>query len=454
MEKEAAKKNKSLKIAIKEGAAAGFAGDLGNSLIVPLATEMGANALHIGILNSLSGISSPLAEIKGDRLMEKYSRKKITTKYIPRQALTWIPIAVLGILYANNIITGYLPWVLIILYSLLTGFGGLAHPAWFSWLGDLVKDKERGKYFAKRNVYIGIAGTAAVLLGGFVLDKFRTVGQVMIGFGILFLVSFLFRMISYYYMKKQYEPPFRIEKKDYFSFWAFLKRYDNYGKFAVYQAFFNFAIMIASPFFAFYMLKELGFENNYFLYMIVTLSNTFFYLIFTPLAGKFSDKYGNLKLMWISNIFFVLSPLAWMFTKSIIAIIFIPQLIAGIANAGLNLSITNYTYDAVSPKKRGLCIAYNNLLTGFGILVGSLLGGFLIKYVSFSWINSFFFVFALAALLRLIVGIVFLPQLTEIKKVSKISIHIPIHMHLINPSRMLRLGHSVSYHINKKGSRR
>lgn len=437
------KKKKSLATSIKEGTAAGMASDLGSSLITPLATEIGANTIHIGFLNAFSGISSPIAMIRGDRLMEKQSRKSILTKFVLCQALMWIPIALLGLLYHKQILTGFLPWVLIILYMALISFGGLAHPAWFSWMGDLVNEKTKGRYFSKRNVITGTAGVIAMLLGGWTLKYFKSIGFVFIGFGILFFFVVVFRLISRSYLKKMYEPKFKLEKKDYFSFWAFLKRYDDFGKFAVYLAFFNFAIMIASPFFGFYMLKSLGYESNYLLYMIVNLAGTAFYLIFTPLIGRFSDKYGNLRLMYISNILFAINPIIWIFVKTPLAIIFIPQVVSGLANAAMTIGITNYTYDGVSPQKRGLCNAYTNLLIGMGTLVGSLIGGYLIRTLQSSTMNSFFIVFAIAGVARLAVGLFFLPQLKEMRKVKKFKIsdiHMHMHHHLSNPLRHLRLG--------------
>jgi len=446
------KRKHSLKTSIKESAFSGMSSDLGSSLITPLATEIGANAVHIGVLNALSGLGSPLAMIHGNKLMEKHSRKSITSKYVLFQALMWIPIALIGFLFYKNILSGYLPWLLIILYSILVGFGGIAHPAWFSWMGDLVFENEKGKYFAKRNVITGTAGAIMMLLGGLILKYFRTAGFVFIGFGILFLVSFAYRFRAYFYLKKMYEPKLRIQKKDYFSFLSFLKRYDDFGKFAVYQAFFNISIMIASPFFAFYMLKNLGFESNYFLYMIVNLASTAFYLLFTPLIGRFSDKYGNLRLMYISNILFAINPLIWIFVKTPLQIIFIPQIVSGLANAALTISITNYTYDGVSPQKRGLCTAYTNLLIGMGVLFGSLIGGFLIKNLHFA-MNSFFIVFIIAAIARFAVAIFFLPQLKEMRKVGKFKlsdIHMHMHFHLTNPLRYLRLGVNPIVH-NKAG---
>jgi MFS family permease len=436
-ESEEQKKQKALKISIEEGTAATFSTDLGNSIITPLATAIGSNALHIGFLSSLAGFFGPIAQIKGDRMMESKSRKKIVIKYAFLQGLMWLPIAIIGLLYWKNIISGFLPWILIILYTILAFLAGTHTPAWFSWMGDLVPAAEKGRYFAKRNVLMGIAGIVALIFGGVVLKYSKSAKILFFGFAALFIVAFIFRIVSIIYLRKQYEPKFRLEKKSYFSFWDFVKRYDNFGKFAVYQAFFNFSIMVASPFFAFYMLKSLNYESNYLIYMAVVLSSTFFYLMFTPLVGKFSDKYGNKRLLWIANILFAINPLLWLFVKTPLMIVFIPQILVGLANAALNISITNYTYDSVSRQKRGLCLAYTNIMIGSGALIGSLLGGLLINILSFSWINSFFFVFILAAVLRLAVALFFLPKLKEVRRTAKLRLHSPIHIHLNNPLRFI-----------------
>lgn len=436
------RKNKALNTSIKEGTFAGMSTDLGTSIITPLATEIGSNALHIGLLSSLPSLISPLAQIKGDRMMEKHSRKSIVSKFVLWQALMWIPIALMAILFSKNIMVSWLPWLLIILFTIFTAFGGLAHPAWFSWMGDLTDETSRGRYFARRNVVAGIAGTVMMLLGGALLKYFKTAGILFIGFGILFFLAFVFRYISHLLLKRQYEPNFKLNKKDYFSFWSFLKRYDSFGKFAVYQAFFNLAIMVASPFFALYMLKNLGYQNNYLLYMVVTLSSTGFYLLFSPLAGRFSDRYGNLKMLWVANIIFAINPFLWLFIKTPLQIIFIPQLIVGLANACFTIGTTNYIYNSVSQKKRGLCIAYTNLLIGIGVLIGSLIGGVLIDVVSG---NAFFVVFIIAAVLRLLVGLIFLPVLKEPIRKEAFRLHVPIHFHLSNSLRYLNNSHLISW---------
>ena len=425
-------KEKALSQSINEGSASSFSSSIGDSYITPFALALNANPLQIGLLSSFSGLASPLSQLLGSRLMKKHSRKKIVLRFVFLQSLLWIPIALLGILFYKNIIPSSLPYLLIIFFSLLIGIGGLAYPAWFSWMGDLVPAKDRGRYFSIRNTATGIVGLAGVLIGAIVLDTFKKTGIVIIGFSILFFSAFIFRLISFSIFRKQYAPKFKVQKGDYFSLFDFIKRFDNFGKFAVYQALFYFALMIGSPFFAVYMLKELQF--SYITFMIVTMSSSVFYLIFTPLIGKFSDKFGNVKLFYIYNICFAISPILWIMFKSPIYLILFPQILVGIANAAFVISVTNFTYDSVSPQKRGICVAYSNLLSGVGIFLGSILGGFLVNTYHPSSINPFIFIFLITAGARLLVALLFIPKIKDARPVERLP---PMRIHLVHPFRTL-----------------
>ncbi|MBS3088246.1 MFS transporter [Candidatus Pacearchaeota archaeon] len=405
-------KQKALKQSINEGIASSISTNLGSQFITPFALALKSTPFQIGILSSLSGLASPISQLFGSKLMSHESRKRIVVEFVLLEALVWFPIALLGILFWKGYFQNFAPYILIILYTILLALGSCAYPAWFSWLGDLIPEKDRGKYLGIRDRIITLLGLAAMLFGAFLLDTFKTKGFVFLGFAILFALAFTFRFVSYKIFKKEYSPKFKVNKKSYFTLWNFIKTFDNYGKFATYNLFFNIAVMIASPFFAVYMLQEL--EFSYTTFIIVSISGTVFYLIFAPLAGKFSDKYGNVRLFYIANLFFFLSPIPWLFIKNPIALVF-AQIIPGIGNAALLISSTNFTYASVSQQRRGICVAYNNLFTGIGVFIGSIIGGILLKYLAFT--NKFLFVFALAAAARLLVGIIFLPRLKDKRKV-------------------------------------
>lgn len=421
-------KENARKVSIYEGCFSAFSSGLGDNYIIPFAQELLAKSSQIGFLSAFPNLVSPLAQFFGSRLMEKYSRKNIVLKSVILHALIWIVISLIGILAYFKIANASLPIFLIIGYSILAIFGGISGPAWFSWMGDLVEDNHRGRYFSIRNTITGTFSMLAFLLAAFFLDYFKTKGIVMIAFSILFAGAFLFRFIALFFFKRQYDPPFKVKKEDYyFSFWDFLKKFTNFTKFSVFLAVFNFSTTIAGPFFALYMLRELHF--SYITFMIISLSSTIFYLILTPLAGKFSDKYGNIKLIWIAIVCFSIYPILWIYISKPIYLIFINQLVGGIASAAWSMSTTNFIYDTVTPARRAICVSYTNILVGIGIFLGAITGGLMLDHLAFLPWDIFFFVFGFSAALRIASSLIFLPSIKEIRAFEEVPKPILIFFH-------------------------
>ncbi len=402
---------------LQEASASGASASIGELYAVPFAKEAGAQPIHVGFLTAFSGVIAPIAQLGGTYLLEHgENRKRIVLTFATLQALLWLPIAALALALFYGFLASAGIWLFIALYSFVVALGNVTFPAWFSWIGDLVPERERGKYFSARNRIIGIIGLFVVLAGAFLIDLLKTRGYLLLGFAFLFALAATLRFISLFFFSRQYAPPFRATPRDHFSLLAFLKRMDNFGKFSVYLALFNAALMVASPFFAIYMLEELKF--TYVSLMLVSLSSTLIYLLAMPLIGKYSDRYGNKHLLQIANICFVFSPLPWIFIRDPLLLIIIPQLFAGVANAAFVIGATNFTYDAVSPRHRPLCVAYSNILVGIGTFIGALLGGLLLTLYKPATSTSFFFLFGMASLLRFLVALIYLPKIKEVKPVS------------------------------------
>ena len=292
-------KEHALRTSMKEGCTQSLGVNMSSGFLTPLLLAIGGNSFHVGLLSSLNGLADPTGEIVGSKMMEKYSRKKLWVNAKLLIVLLQIPIIALIYFYWKGLFVLSLPWIMIALWGLIIPFiYGVGYVSWLSWLGDLVPAEKKGKFFASRNKITGFVGLVTFLFAGLLLDLFKTRGYVLLGFTVLFAFAIIFRIASVYYTGKIFNPYFRVKKKSYFSFFSFIKRYDNYGKFAFFQAFFFFAMMISAPFFAVRMLEDLNF--SYITYTIVSLSSTLFYLIFAPFAGRFSDKYGNLKLIYFA----------------------------------------------------------------------------------------------------------------------------------------------------------
>ena len=427
------KVKKSLDFSIKDGAASSIASGFGFSYIAPFAIAMNATASQIGLLNGLINILPTIARLKVSSMLEKFSAKKIVLTGVAIQIFIWV-------LFSLTIFGFYfnLPsmiWVVILLASFLYMFGAFAYPAWFLWMGALVPEDIRGRYFSKRNIVTGSCGLISMMAAALFLDKMKFFGMIagqtifytFLGFGTLFFLTIIFRVISFSYLKKIYEPTVKIRKRDYFSFWQFLKRAraTSFGRFALFKGFFSITIGVSSPFFELYLLRSLGLSYTWTIAIIV--SGTFFQLVFLPLLGKFSDRFGNAKLTKICAALVFVVPLLWVSSLLIkdsfllkIYLLFVPAIVNGFAFAGYNLATSNYIYDAVRKEKRGFCSSYIDIISGVSLFIGSMIGA-IIAWRGISFMSPILFIFLISGVSGFFVFVFGAKYIKEVRPVKKFS---------------------------------
>lgn len=419
----AEKINKSLDLSIKEGGFASGLSGFGSSYFSPFAIALNASSSQIGVLGALAGLLPGFVQLQSSKLIEKFSRKKVLIISAIFQILILIPIIFSGVLFFYGY--NHMAWVAIGLIILFYSIGAIGGPMWFSWMGSLVPENCRGKYFSKRNRVTGFFGLVSLVVGGLILNYFKTAGHILIGFGVLFSIAFILRGISITLLAKQYEPKLKIRKKDYFTFFQFLKKAPEtpFGRFAIFITFLWIAIGIGSPFFAVYMLRNLGF--SYFWFMIITVSGVLFQLMFLPVIGKMSDKFGNSFLIKISSFLFFLTPFLWVASAYLglsdfalkMFLVFIPEVFGGFAWAGYNISVNNYSYDSIRKEKRSFGISYLNFMAGIGVFFGGLIGAGL-ALINISFMNIILFIFAVSGIARLLVVLIGSKYLKEVRHVE------------------------------------
>lgn len=419
------KRKDSRKVSIVEGSFNAVTDGAGSRYISPLALSIGANNAQIGLLSALPTLIGNFTQIFSSRAMEKHSRKKILIWSTFLQSIMWLFILLgAAMFFVFNLGPHITVNYLIVFYTILTALGCFYGPVWASWMKDLVDPNKSGKYFGARNKIIGFVSLIAMLASGFIMDYFKQT-KIFMGFFILFGICFFARLISSQLLRKQYEPKLKVEKDYYFSFWQFLKkmRHNNFGRFVIASGLMDIAIFVASPFFAVYMLKDLGF--SYAVYTVIIVSSIVGNLIAMPLWGRFADRYGNVKTIKVTAFLTAFVPLGWfasyfIFRSSSIGLV--PFLVfiefySGVVFAGYRLTQSNFIYDAVTRQRMALCTAYFNILSGIGAFLGATIAGFVASNIT-TGISVFLWIFLASGILRLLFSIFFVTRFNEVRMVE------------------------------------
>lgn len=409
---------KSLGYSLKEGVFASIMLGISENFMTPYALAMKASVGMIGILASMPHLIGSLIQINSASLVERLgSRKKLINSGVFIQALTWLPIMSVPYLFeANRAI------YLIIFYTFFVAIGTIAFPAWSSLMADHVSETERGKVFGWRNRLFGIINCSAIFIAGYILylsKKMAGEKAAYLGFTIIFFAAFIARLCSWYFLTKMHEPPLAIKDEHRFSFLDFLKRLrkSNFGRFAIFVASMNFSVYLASPFFSVYMLKDLKF--NYLAYTIVHMTATLTVILMMNSWGLHADRVGNRRVLRLTSIFIPFIPMLWLFSHNLVYLIFV-QIFAGFFWSGFNLSASNFIYDAVTPQKRTRCIAYFNVINGFAMFSGAMIGGSLVKVLPSLLGYRMLTLLVISGILRLFAA-VFCSFIKEVRQVRETS---------------------------------
>lgn len=416
----------SLNHSLKDARAFAVMIGIGETYLSAFAIFLRATTPQIGLLASLPPLLGSFIQPVSAWLGRwTGQRKTIVLAGAGLQALAWLPIAVLPILFPAHALP------LLIMSVVLYQCGAhLATPQWGSMMGDIVPTRRRGRFFARRTKIVSLTTFTALALGGLLLQSFSNSGQTLLGFALLFAVALLARLISVYHLSKMHDPGGHapgiepvIERH-----WLERLRHSNFARFSVFFALTQFSVAIASPFFTVYMLRDLHF--SYFAFMTNTGMAILAQFLTLNQWGRISDVFGNRRILATTGMVIPLMPLLWTFSSNYWYLLF-AQVISGLTWAGFSLSASNFLYDLVSREKRTTYLAIHNMLSNTGLFAGAMLGGYLGMVLptqltllnhTFNWGSALLGVFAISALARAVMVFMLLPKIREVRRVRPISV--------------------------------
>ncbi len=412
---EGAKKKKSLRVSVAEGSFASVMQSAFDQFIIPFAVVLNASVAQLGFIRAFPQLGSALVQLLVPGFATRFgSKKRIIVAVVAMQATMWV-LLVATALWIKNV------YALIFAATLIAVFGGFAYPLWSSWMGDLTSKHDRGRYFSQRNQFIGGVSFAAIIVFGLMLDHFEGAGRVFIGFAILFSIAMASRFISAVLLARMHEPLCAKAEESPFGFVDFLRGLNstNFGRFVLFMILMSFAINLASPFFAVYVLQDLHY--NYIEYTVFTLIGTLVSFLFVTYWGAKADRMGNKAIFTTTAMVMPIMPLLWLFTRDFYLITLI-QAFGNFAFAGLALSASNFVYDAIPSERRTKAISYFNVLNGLAIFAGASIGGLILSAIplyAFMFSSKFHELFIISSVVRLAVVLAFFRAVREVRIVDE-----------------------------------
>lgn len=407
------KVKKSLRFSFLDGIFANAMSGFTQDYFTPFLLLLGATVRHVGMLSALPNFFASLVQLKSADITEKLkSRKRIINIFVLLQALMFLPMMHIALSGRMK------PFLFISVVVLFTSFGALSYPAWGSLMSDLVAGDKRGVYFGWRNRSLGFVAVGTAFVAGLILHIMKKI-NIFYGFAIIFICAFIFRIISWYFLKRMYEPSVEYKSDDYFSIFDFLARLkeSNFAKFVIFVSMMSFSVNLASPFFSVLMLQDLNF--SYLLYTLITVTATLTIYIAIERWGAHADAVGNLKIIKLTSPLIGFIPLLWILNRHPV-FLFFAQVFSGFVWAGFNLCTTNFIYDAVTPSKRTRCIAYFNTLNGLAACAGALCGGFSLRWLPHLLGYKILTLFLISSILRITASVLMPFKLKEVRTVKKI----------------------------------
>ena len=416
------KREKSLRFSVWDAsfyaAMVGFA----ETYFIPLLVFLGATNAQVGIYSAAPQLGIAFAQFLSIILVDRYMvRKRIVVATSSIQSIFLLAITVLTF---YNLLS---PWTMILLTMFYFAVNGASLPAWNSLMGDLTTAESRGKYFGRRNGLSQLISFAAIFAGGLILQQYDNRDNARLGFTLVLAAALLCRLGSIYSLSRHFEAPYRKDEDSYFSFWQFIKRtpQSNFAHFVLFVAFMSLSVQLAAPFFAVYMLRDLGF--SYLQYTIAQGVFTASQFMAMRKWGPFADKYGNRLVLRITSAIIPVVPLLWFLSVDFYFIVVI-QIAAGLAWAGWSLATANFLFDAVTPPKRARAAAYLNFFNSFGICIGSLFGAALAVSappaiasgaVTIIYASPLQHIFLISSGLRFVFVFLFMATVREVRKVDQ-----------------------------------
>jgi MFS family permease len=286
---------------------------------------LGATPLQFGILAAIPYIAA-LCALPGSLLLESTGARKrifLTAHYCQRSLWFVIGLAPLAMLMmygqaaAPRAIVMLLP-MMFVMYAC----GATGGPSWVSWMADIVPQRIRGTYFARRRQWGIVCAVPAALLVGFALDRLSSsAGIAMVPAGvppIVFWCAVLFAITAFFGLADilgfQPLPHQPLEPRPAMAAVRALAHPLKDKPFLAFSGFvglINFTVAFTNQFATLFVIERLNVDNLQAQLMLLVVPMAL-QLLLLPAWGAAVDRMGKKPLLILASLGMVPMALGWL----------------------------------------------------------------------------------------------------------------------------------------------
>ena len=315
----------------------------GGPFLTAFALGLGASNYEIGLLAAI-GFLSQAVQLPALFLVRTFPyRPAITVASALSSRLVWVFIILTPALFVDRGVSWLIHWLFV--SAVLTS---AAAPAWNSLLRDLVPAGKLGRVFSLRTLLGNLVALPLTIGGGFFVDWWLAwlPEASLYAYALLFLAGLGFGLAGTVAIARLPEPTMRaVQGVRLLELLAHPLRDRNYRRFLVFVGAWNFAVNLATPFFAAYMLVRLGLPLSTVtaLTVVAQVAN----LAFLRLWGRLADRFSNKAVIAACAPFYLLAFVAWAFTGMpdphwlTLPLLVLIHVVSGMATAGIGVPIGN-----------------------------------------------------------------------------------------------------------------
>lgn len=361
---------------------------------------LGATAGQIGLMSALSNLSAALLVLPGAAIVERWGRRKQTCLIggggIARGTLLLLALLPLAFTGSAAIYTA------ITLAVIRIAFGNLSVPAWTSLTADIVPLRWRGRYFASRNVAMGVASMAVTYVVGQLITRAGNPAGYQLAMGIAFtagiLSTFSFAQIEEPSIPHPNPPPLVkdarkgtgegregvapqaeegrespiSQRQSWSALIQDLRSSPNFIAFCAIAALWNLSINVAGPFFSVYLVGNLKASAGF--VGALAVINGLAALPGQRLFGMLSDRWGPRRVQLVTGLLIPLVPWGWAISRAPWQVI-PAELASGFLWAGYGLSSFNFLLTMMPEDRRERYSALYQIVVTATLAIGAAIGG-------------------------------------------------------------------------------